>query len=227
MNTVNEGKEKLKKALLEVCAREIEKLELAPEEEVYYSPKLIKNMNKLLKNRAKPYWKLINTAAKRAVAACLVIVTVAGMLMSCKPVRKAVVDFFHNIYDAYTEFFFGNDVYSNAPEMIEEVHMPTYIPEGYEIIKKTELMCDDRVIMTKWKNCNGEIVRFYQYMVSSKTNIDTENAEVVELEDIEIAIIANETVINAFWNTDEYAYKITTTGISEEEVLNIIKSIKY
>ena len=34
MNTVNEGKEKLKRALLEVCAREIENAELAPEEEV-------------------------------------------------------------------------------------------------------------------------------------------------------------------------------------------------
>ena len=45
MDTVNEGKEKLKRALLEVSAREIENFELAPEEEVRYSPKLTKNMN--------------------------------------------------------------------------------------------------------------------------------------------------------------------------------------
>ena len=60
MNTVNEGKEKLKRALLEVCNREIDNLELAPEAEVYYSPKLMKNMNKLLKDRLKPYWEIIN-----------------------------------------------------------------------------------------------------------------------------------------------------------------------
>ena len=60
MNTANEGKEKLKRALLEVYAREIGNLELAPEAEVYYSPKLVKNMNKLLKDRAKPYWRIIN-----------------------------------------------------------------------------------------------------------------------------------------------------------------------
>ena len=60
MNTVNEGKEKLKRALLEVGAREISNLELAPEAEIHYSPKLVKNMNKLLKGRAKPYWRIVN-----------------------------------------------------------------------------------------------------------------------------------------------------------------------
>lgn len=60
MNTVNEGKEKLKRALLEVCSREIDNLELALEAEVHYSPKLVKNMNKLLKYREKPYWRMIN-----------------------------------------------------------------------------------------------------------------------------------------------------------------------
>lgn len=225
MNTVNEGKEKLKRALLEVCARETENAELAPEEEVYYSPKLIKNMNKLLKNREKPYWVLINTAAKRAVAACLIIVVMAGALMSCKPVRKAVVDFFRNVYDAYTEFFFGNDVHSESPEVIEEIHLPAYIPEGYEFVE--EELTEKYSIMTEWKNGNGELIRLYQYVLSSKTNIDTENADLFVVENVEIAIIANENEINAFWNTDEYVYKLTTTGISEEEVLNVIKSIKY
>ena len=60
MNTVNEGKEKLKRALLEVCSREIDNLELALEAEVHYSPKLMKNMNKLLKYREKPYWRIVN-----------------------------------------------------------------------------------------------------------------------------------------------------------------------
>ena len=60
MNTVNEGKEKLKRALLEVCSREIDNLELAPEAEAYYSPKLMKNMNKLLKDRASSYWRIVN-----------------------------------------------------------------------------------------------------------------------------------------------------------------------
>ena len=227
MNTVNEGKEKLKRALLEVCAREAGNAELAPEEEVYYSPKLIKNMNKLLKDRAKPYWVLINTAAKRAIAACLVIVTIAGALMSCKPVREAVVDFFRNVYEAYTEFFFGDDISANAPNVIEEIHMPTYIPEGYELVQEAELTGRDYNLTHIWKNENGSVIVLYQYLLNSKTNIDTENADIEIFNDIEVAIVTKEKEVSVFWNTSEYAYTVKAIDISKEEVLNIVKSIKY
>ena len=227
MNTVNEGKEKLKRALLEVCAREIENAELAPEEEVYYSPKLIKNMNKLLKNRAKPYWVLINTAAKRAIAACLVIVTIAGALMSCKPVREAVVDFFQNVYEAYTEFFFGDELSSNAPEVIEEIHLPTYMPEGYELAEEAEISHKNYYVCSVWKNSSNDTIKLYQYVLSNKVNIDTENSKVEILSDFEIAIVTKENEISVFWNTDEYAYRIKATGVSKEEILNMVKSVKY
>ena len=227
MNTVNEGKEKLKRALLEVCAREIENAELAPEEEVYYSPKLIKNMNKLLKDRAKPYWVLINTAAKRAIAACLVIFTIAGALMSCRPVREAVVDFFQNVYEAYTEFFFGDELSSNAPEVIEEIHLPTYMPEGYELVQEAELTGRDYKLTHIWRNENEGVIVLYQYLLNSKTNIDTENADVEIFDDIEVAIVTKENEISVFWNTNEYAYRIKATGVSKEEILNMVKSVKY
>ena len=227
MNTVNEGKEKLKRALLEVCAREIENAELAPEEEVYYSPKLIKNMNKLLKDRAKPYWILINTAAKRAVAACLVIVTIAGALMSCKPVREAVADFFQNVYEAYTEFFFGDELSSGAPDVIEEIHMPTYIPEGYEIVQEAEMSNKNYYVCSVWKNSSNDTIKLYQYVLSNKVNIDTENAETEIFADLEIAVVTKENEISAFWNTEEYSYRIRTNSLSKENVLDIIKSVEY
>jgi len=227
MNTVNEGRDKLRRALLEVSAREIEHLELAPEEEVYYSPKLIKNMNKLLKDKAKPYWVLINTAAKRAVAACLVIAAIAGALMSCKPIREAVVDFFQNIYEAYTEFFFGDDISSSAPEIIEEIHLPTYIPEGYELAEKATLMGKDYTVMSIWKNENEMIIILYQYVLNNRTNIDTEFADMKILNDMKIAIVTKENEEYSFWNTNEYSYQLVTTSLSKEDVLDILKSIKY
>ena len=227
MNTVNEGKEKLKMALLEVCARETENAELAPEEEVYYSPKLIKNMNKLLKDREKPYWVLVNTAAKRAVAACLVIVTIAGALMSCKPVREAVVDFFQNVYEAYTEFFFGEDISSDSPDVIDEVHMPTYIPEGYELVERIEETDKDRAVMAKWRSSDDNVIVLSQYVLGSKTNIDTENAEIETLKDIKIAIVIKGNEIISFWNNEEYSYQMITNDLLKEDILDIIKSIKY
>ena len=223
MNNVNEGREKLKRALLEVSAREIGMQELAMGEEVCFSPRLTKKMNRLLKNRGKRCLAPINTAAKRAVTACLAIVFMACALMSCKPIRDAVVDFFQNVYEAYTELFFCENISSSAPEEIEEVHMPEYIPEGYELAKTTK---DDFSVENVWEN-GDDFIKLYQYVLGSKTTLDTETSEIEMLEDIKIAIVTKENEIIAFWNTDEYAYRIKTIDLSKEEILNIIRSIKY
>lgn len=227
METVNEGKEKLKRALLEVCARYAENAELAPKEEAYLSPRLTKNMGKLIKDRAKSYWKLVNTAAKRAVAACLAAVILAGAMMSCRPVREKVFDFFRNVYEAYTEIFFGDEARRDAPNVIEEIHMPAYIPEGYEMVKEPEMKPKNYGVVTEWRNNDGGYIELYQNLLSAKIALDTESADVELLNDIKAIIISKENRIVVFWSTDEYVYHITAIGLDKEEVLNIIKSMGY
>ena len=227
METVNEGKEKLKRALLEVCARYAENAELAPKEEAYLSPRLTKNMGKLIKDRAKSYWKLVNTAAKRAVAACLAAVILAGAMMSCRPVREKVFDFFRNVYEAYTEIFFGDEARRDAPNVIEEIHMPAYIPEGYEMVKEPEIEPNDYGVVTKWRNSDECYIELYQYVLSGKITLNTENAEVELLNDIKAIIVSKKNRIIVFWSTDEYTYHIASTGLDKEEVLNIMKSMEY
>lgn len=227
METVNEGKEKLKRALLEVCARYAENAELAPKEEAYLSPRLTKNMEKLIKDRAKSYWKLVNTAAKRAVAACLAAVILAGAMMSCRPVREKVFDFFRNVYEAYTEIFFGDEARRDAPNVIEEIHMPAYIPEGYEMVEKSEGEGNHSSGIIKWKNSNGDIIELNQLLLSKKITLDTENAEVELLDGMGAVMISKENKIYVIWKGEEYAYVIRTTGLDKGEVLNIIKSIEY
>ena len=227
METVNEGKEKLKRALLEVCARYAENAELAPKEEAYLSPRLTKNMGKLMKDRAKSYWKLVNTAAKRAVAACLAAVILAGAMMSCRPVREKVFDFFRNVYEAYTEIFFGDEARRDAPKVIEEIHMPAYIPEGYEMVKEPEIEPNDYRVYSEWRNSEGSYIKLYQNLLSTKTVLDTESADVELLDDMRAMIVSKGNDIIVIWKGDEYAYRIASTGLDKEEVLNIIKSIEY
>ena len=223
MNTIYEGREKLKMALLEVSARETEALELAPEEEVYYSSKLTKKMSGLLRFRSKSYWGLVNSAAKRAVAACLVIAAITGALMGCKPVRKAVVNFFQNVYEAYTEFVFDKKVAANAPNEIEDIRVPTYIPEGYELTDKAET---SSYLMYLWKNEFGNIIYFHQMTLNGKNVLDTENATVEWLEGTDILLVEKENRIQTFWNDEDYAYTLTAYDLSKDEILNVIKSVK-
>ena len=53
MNDIEQGKENFQKAFLEVCKDYLENLELAPEEDVFISPKLQRKMNRLLKEQQK------------------------------------------------------------------------------------------------------------------------------------------------------------------------------
>jgi hypothetical protein len=64
-------------------------------------------------------------------------------------------------------------------------------------------------------------------VLSSRTNIDTEKAEITILDNLKTVIITKNTEMIVFWNTDEYAYRIIATNVSEKEILNIIKSMKY
>lgn len=227
METVNEGKEKLKRALLEVCARHAENAELAPKEEAYLSPRLTKNMEKLIKDRSKSYWKLVNTAAKRAVAACLAAVILATMTMSCRPVREKVFDFYRNVYKAYTEIFFGDGARRDAPNVIEEIHMPAYIPEGYEMVKEPEIEPNDYLVDSEWRNSDGSYIELVQILLNSKISFNTENAEVELLDDVRAMMISKGNEIYVIWKGDEYAYHIEATNLDREEVLNIIKSMEY
>jgi len=101
------------------------------------------------------------------------------------------------------------------------------MPEGYELVQEAELTGRDYNLTHIWKNENGSVIVLYQYLLNSKTNIDTENADIEIFNDIEVAIVTKEKEVSVFWNTNEYAYTVKAIDISKEEVLNIVKSIKY
>ena len=84
----------------------------------------------------------------------------------------------------------------------------------------------DRTTMLVWNNTNNDTIVLCQYVLSNKTNINTENAEVIIWDDINVAIVEKDSKISAFWNTSEYAYDVITSRLSRDEILHIIKSIK-
>lgn len=135
MNNMEMGKANFQKALLTVSQNYLEDLELAPEEDVSFSPKLERKMERLLKFQRKPYRKLINTPCKRTIAACLAIILLTGTLVSCSFIREPIVAFFTGVYEKFTEFFFGEEDKETASKVIEEAHTLTYVPEGYELVE--------------------------------------------------------------------------------------------
>jgi hypothetical protein len=226
MNEIERGKENFQKALLEVCKNYLENLELAPEEDVSFLPGLERKMNRLLKAQRKPYWKFINTPYKRAVAACLALFLLLGTLVSCSFIREPIVTFFTNVYEKFTEFFFGDEDTETTSKVIEEIHTLTYVPEGYELVKSPVLTGKDNKLYTIWQNNDGAEIVFYQKVLTFKTTIDTENVEVKNLgNNIKITIIEKTKYTYVFWNDDNYAYVIITSDLSEESIEKMINSL--
>ena len=225
MNDLAIGKSKLQNALLEVSKNYLANLELAPEEAVSYSPRLERKMSRLLKEQRTPYRHLINTPYKKALAACLAIIIFAGALMSCKPIREPVVEFFTNVYEKFTEFFFGDEDKDVSSKVITEIHTLTYVPEGYELVESPTLTGRDKELCTVWKNSENKEIVFYHALLVSKTLLDTENADIKILDSrISAAMVQKDDKIFAFWNDNEYSYTLIVCNSTEEEIIKIINS---
>lgn len=226
MNDLATGKEKLQKAFLEICHDYLDNLDLAPEEDISFSPRLERKMECLLKTQRKPYRNLIDTPLKKALAACLAILIFSGGMLSCKPIREPVVEFFTNVYEKFTEFFFDEEDQAAASKAITEIHTLAYIPEGYKLIESSEITDKTYEVKTVWEDCHGFKMMFFQCLLTSKTLIDTENAVIYTLENnTQITTIEKDSTIYVFWNDNQFAYTLVIDNTLESEILKIVQSI--
>ncbi len=227
MTEIEIGREKLRAALLEVCEDYLESVELAPEEDVWYSPKLEKKMAKFLKHRSSTWYECFDTTFKKVCAACLLLTILFGALMSCKPIRDPVIKFFQNIYEQFTEFWIEDENASNSGYFIEEAYTLTYIPDGYELIEKQDIASKERILTNVFEDNEGNKIYFYQALSTMKFAIDScsKNPEIYYDGEIQIFLIQVENEFHTFWNTEKYAYSLVTQGISKEEVIKIVKSL--
>lgn len=226
MNDIEQGKENFQKAFLEVCKDYLENLELAPEEDVFISPKLQRKMNRLLKEQQKPYWKLINTPLKKVIAACLAVLVLTGAAIGCVMVKEPIFEFFTEVYEKFSEFFFESEKEDAASDIITEVHTLTYVPEGYELVESPMLTDEECGLYTIWKHQDGSQIMFRQSLLVSKITIDTEEADTKIIDQkTTVVIVQKNDQTCVFWNDELYSYKLIC-NFSEDEIVKMIKSMK-
>ena len=105
----------------------------ADEDEHVFSADFEKKMQKLIKRRNKPYYKIINTVGKR-VACIIVIVLIASSVtvLSVDALRNAVADFFVSIYEKFSTVQ-SADEDKSAPATIDDIYAITYNLDEYKI----------------------------------------------------------------------------------------------
>lgn len=215
--------EKFKRALAEALIPEYEN-SIPQTEEHEFSAEFEKKMNKLIRRQKKPYYMLVNTAAKRAacIAVCVAIASSAAV-MSSSALRERFADFFMDIFTDHSVVTPAESD-AEAPTTIEEKYEITYDLSDYEM---TFYKADENKIRIRYEN-DDDVIEFSQY-VKSEYNIswNTEGAtiETVILNDYEAIYFHNNEYHTLIWETEDYIFSIDTT-VGKSELIEIAESVQ-
>ncbi len=163
-----------KKALYAALIPEYEKILSEQKTEHEFSSKFNKDMQKLVKRRRKPYYKLINTVGKRV--ACVVIAFIVASsvtILSVEALRNAVADFFVSIFEKFSTVQPIED--DSAPLTIEDIYEITYNLSEFTIDYEEY---DDYSRNTTY--VKDDITIYFEQFVKGvyNVNINTEDAEI-------------------------------------------------
>lgn len=154
--------------------------------------------DKLINLQKKPYWRYTNTPYKKVLIAIIVFIIAISSTMVVPAFREPIIDFVVKQYDKFSSLFVHDESlkYSNEqlPVKIEKVYTPSLIPNDYKII---DYYTDDLNVFFLWSDESDNTIEFYQKVISSYNNLNTEN-----------------TVMNEFSLGNYHVYSYTQTGVS-------------
>lgn len=194
---------------------------------ITFSFQFKEKMARLVKSQKKPYYYMINTAAKRV--ACIIIAFVAvltTLTFSVKALREPVVDFFLKTYRRFSIIFFEEESIPEGYHEVETFYAPTYVPEGF---KQTDRLEGAFLFVTIYKRGN-EMINFGQHVITRDGHyIDTEGAKTSYLRDGKYLFIERNTDNSLVWDDDDgmYYYILTVpSSLDIDEIFKIVDSIE-
>ena len=208
------NQELFKQALVEGVNRRIDRELAACEEEVVFSRRHIKAMNRIIKGKtpAKP----IN----RKMIAILVAAAIL-LLAGCAIIyRDEIRGFITDVKEFFVKVTF--DAGESESRVIDEVYELTYIPDGYEI--ESEYIYK-YVVQIVIKDSRGDKIKFIQQPLDNASfMIDIEHGydEIFSVGNNRIYYQEADGINCYIWNDGKYAFKLNST---EELPLQVLKQI--
>lgn len=215
--------ENLKKALEKAMIPEYDELLLRNEKHVF-SVEFERKMQKLIKRRNKPYYKIINTVGKR-VACIVVIVLLASSVtvLSVDALRNTVADFFVSTYEKFSSVQPVED--DIAPSTIKDIYEITYDLKEYEIYYEDNTEYRRNITYIK----DDILINFSQYTKDAyDINVNTEGYEIttIDINNYEaVYFLDNHNYNHLIFDNGAYIIYINS-NISKNALINIAESVK-
>lgn len=219
------SKAEFKEAFREVISSEFSNIPKNENEiDFVFSERFNKRMTKLINSQKKAYYYLINTAAKRVAIIFVLILTMFTAAFSVKAIREPIIEFVKQIYETFIHY----SVEGDTTDKITKEYTLTQLPEGFE---KIDVLRDDNLVITTYKNIDGNVIIFSQMTTNSHSGhfIDNETgdiySEIIDNIDVEFKEWnENKTIL---WINDGYVFSIECIGdFSFEVIKEMMLSIK-
>lgn len=213
-----------KKALFDALTPEYKQILDDASDTHEFSVEFEKKMQKLIKRRNKPYYKIINTVGKR-VACIVVIVLLASSVtvLSVDALRNTVADFFVSTYEKFSSIQPVED--DIAPSTIKDIYEITYDLKEYEIYYE-----DNTEYRRNITYVNNDIeIKFSQCTKDMyDQNVNTEDAEIstISINDKEAVIfLDNQNYYHLIWDNGDYILSVGS-NISKNTLIDIAESVQ-
>lgn len=216
--------EKFIKALNDIVTDECDIL-LRYEEEHEFSESFERDMKRLVSQRKKPYFRMINTVGKRvACVAAVLLIGTFTTVMNVEAARSAIAEFFIGVYEKFSTFI-SADSDNEAPEKIEQLYEITC---GLDWFVVNWEVADDLVYNVTYLN-EPYIVDFKQSVKSEyDTNWNTEDTsiETIMIDEYEaVYFLDNHNYHHLVWNTEDYVFSVST-NVGKDELIEMSKSVQ-
>lgn len=191
-----------------------------------FSDSFNKKMEKLIKRQKKPYYKIINTAGKRA--ACIAVAALIlsfSTVMGVDALRNAFKNFIIKIFSTYSEISYVEESDVSSPDTIESIYSITYDLSDYEIDYEDYDSVRRHIIYKK----DDIYIDYYQWIKSEyDAHLNTEDAEISQMEiqgHEAIYYCDNHNYHNLIWDNGEYVIMVNS-NIGKNELIDIANSVQ-
>jgi hypothetical protein len=220
---INMANENLKKALEKAMIPEYDELLLRNEKHVF-SVEFERKMQKLIKRRNKPYYRMINTFGKRVACIALIILVASSVtILSVDALRNTVADFFVSTYEKFSSAQPVED--DIAPSTIKDIYEITYDLKEYEIYYEDNTEYRRNITYIK----DDILINFSQYTKDAyDINVNTEGSEIttIDINNYEaIMFLDNHNYYHLIWDNGDYILSVGS-NISKDALIDIAKSVQ-
>lgn len=218
-------------ALLDVNLEEFMDIPAEQDIEMEFSPAFQVKAQELVRKSERNHWSSGKVFLRKVAIVALISAMLLLTACSIPAVREAIIDFFFRDVGTHYEFTYDPDDVVNAPDSIEAVFFPNYIPKGYE---ETMIHYGRASVSGFWINGDGRYVTYIQGILpedplsGESGNISSENAEIewITINSCQILRIEDEEWITYAWATNEYEFSIMCQKpISDDEIIKVFDSI--